>query len=139
MSSVSHFPWCGEPANHLGEDCPAMFEPDVSGPIQAGGAVHSSDCLCLICVPACAPPTKAEFDALPARWRRYVADLETNADPAGRARENAMLKDQIRQLGVLIEEERERHRKDLNEEIREARRNVSDAYTEGRWAEREDL
>jgi hypothetical protein len=101
--------------------------------------MHPSDCLCLACVPACAPPTKAEFDALPARWRRYVADLETNADPGGMVRENAMLKDRIRQLGALINEERERHRKELNEEIREARRDISEAYTEGRWVEREDL
>lgn len=65
--------------------------------------MHPPDCLCLTCVPACAPPTKAEFDTLPPRWRRYVADLETNADPAGMVRENAMLRDQIRQFGVLIE------------------------------------
>lgn len=45
----------------------------------------------------------------------------------------------VEDLQRQIKEERERHRKDLNEEIREARRNVSDAYTEGRWAEREDL
>lgn len=64
--------------------------------------MHSSDCLCLICVPACAPPTKTEFDALSTRWRRYVADLETNCSPGDMVRENAMLRDRVSQLEALV-------------------------------------
>ena len=77
----------------------AFVEP---APASQGESSHAADCLCLACVPACAPPSKAEFDALPARWRRYVADIETNADPAGTVRENALLKDRVAQLEAAI-------------------------------------
>ena len=68
--------------------------------------MHPPDCCCLACLPACAPPPKAEFDALPPRWRRYVCDLETIADPAGMVRENAMLRDRVEQLEAAREIER---------------------------------
>lgn len=44
----------------------------------------------------------------------------------------------IDDLQRQMKEERERHRKELNEEIREARRDISEAYTEGRWSARDD-
>jgi len=83
------------PCQHCNRIAPAPQPP-------ADATPHANDCVCLTCVPHCPPPTKAEFDALPSRWRRYVADLETNCDPGGMVRENAMLRDRIVQLEALI-------------------------------------
>ena len=38
-----------------------------------------------------------------------------------------------------IKDERDRHRKEMNEEIRAAQRDASEAFTEGRWSAREDV
>jgi len=46
--------------------------------------------------------TPDEINALPERVRQYIHDLETNADPAGTIQENALLKDQTRELDAVI-------------------------------------
>ncbi len=43
-----------------------------------------------------------EINELPVRARQYIHDLETNADPAGTIQENALLKDQTRELDAKI-------------------------------------
>ncbi len=91
--------WCGYVEAAHGS-MPGQIEHEFE-PARAE-APHATDCVCLACVPVCAPPTKAEFDALPPRWRRYVADLETLADPAGMVRENALLRDRIAQLEAAV-------------------------------------
>jgi len=47
-------------------------------------------------------PTAANINALPKPLRNYIYGLETNADPAGMVAENALLKDQTRQLDAMI-------------------------------------
>jgi hypothetical protein len=49
-------------------------------------------------------PTASNVNALPEGVREYVHDLETNADPAGMVRENALLTDQLRCQNALLEE-----------------------------------
>lgn len=46
--------------------------------------------------------TPEEINALPDRVRQYIHDLETNADPAGTIQDNALLKDQTRELDAMI-------------------------------------
>lgn len=48
--------------------------------------------------------TPTEVNALPERVRRYIHDLETNADPAGMVRANVLLRDQVEYLGAMVEE-----------------------------------
>ena len=47
-------------------------------------------------------PTADNINALPDPLRNFVANLETNADPAGMVAENTLLKDQTRQLDAHI-------------------------------------
>ena len=43
-------------------------------------------------------PTAENINALPPALRRYVHNLETNADPAGMVCDNTLLRDQVRRL-----------------------------------------
>lgn len=47
-------------------------------------------------------PTAENINALPEALRKFVHDLETNADPAGMVAENAILSDMAAQLQVKI-------------------------------------
>lgn len=47
-------------------------------------------------------PTAENINALPEALRKFVHDLETNADPAGMMAENTLLKDTVAQLQVKI-------------------------------------
>lgn len=47
-------------------------------------------------------PTADNVNALPMPVRRYIHDLETNADPAGMVAENTLIKDLCRQLDAKI-------------------------------------
>jgi len=47
-------------------------------------------------------PTAENINALPEALRKFIHDMETNADPAGMVAENALLKDTVAQLQVKI-------------------------------------
>ena len=47
-------------------------------------------------------PTAENIDALPEALRKFVHDLETNADPAGMVAENTLLRDQVKGLQAMI-------------------------------------
>ena len=47
-------------------------------------------------------PTAENINALPKPLFEYIYHLETMADPAGMVAENALLKDQTRQLDAMI-------------------------------------
>ncbi|MCA9817096.1 MAG: hypothetical protein KC652_18425 [Cyanobacteria bacterium HKST-UBA01] len=51
-------------------------------------------------------PTPANINALPKLIRKYIHDLETLCDPAGIVRENVILREDLKALGVLYEERR---------------------------------
>ena len=48
-------------------------------------------------------PDPAHINALPQPVRKYVQDLETNADPTGMVAENALLRDLIGALEMFIQ------------------------------------
>ena len=48
--------------------------------------------------------TSEEVNALPERVRRYIHDLETNADPAGMVQENTCLRENILALTARVQE-----------------------------------
>lgn len=47
-------------------------------------------------------PTAENINALPEALRKFIHDLETNADPAGMVAENALLRDTVTQLQVKV-------------------------------------
>ena len=49
-------------------------------------------------------PTVANINALPNGLKRYVHDLETNADPAGMVAQNILVHEENRMLRALVEE-----------------------------------
>jgi|GEM_PF-3027364 len=49
-------------------------------------------------------PTSEHINALPKPVRDYVHLLHTNTDPAGTVRENALLRDQVKQLAAQVAE-----------------------------------
>lgn len=49
-------------------------------------------------------PTPETINKLPAPLRRYIHDLETNADPAGMVRENVLLRDQVEVCQLMLQE-----------------------------------
>jgi hypothetical protein len=53
-------------------------------------------------------PTPEAINALPEPLRRYIMELETNTDPAGMVRENALLRAQRDAIVVKLAELRER-------------------------------
>lgn len=65
-------------------------------------------------------PTPANINALPESVRRYIHDLETNADPAGTIREAICQKENAMALARRVEElEGETTRKELDQRIAE--------------------
>jgi hypothetical protein len=50
------------------------------------------------------PPTAQEINALPPNLRRWIHALETDADPAGTIRQNALVTEENEQLRAMIEE-----------------------------------
>jgi hypothetical protein len=50
------------------------------------------------------PPTSAEINALPPNLRRWIHELETDADPAGTIRQAALVEDENRQLRAKVAE-----------------------------------
>jgi hypothetical protein len=49
-------------------------------------------------------PTAANIESLPEPIRKYIADMQTNADPPGMIAENALLADAVRALQNRIKE-----------------------------------
>ena len=64
-------------------------------------------------------PTPENINALPEPLRKYIADLETNADPAGTVRENTIGKDTLTGLEMMLEEAKAENAA-LREELEEA-------------------
>lgn len=54
-------------------------------------------------------PTPGAINDLPEPLRRYIKDLQTNADPAGMVAENTLLRDQNRQLQEKLIGEQSKH------------------------------
>lgn len=50
------------------------------------------------------PPTSAEINALPTNLRRWIHELETNADPAGTVRTAVLVEEENKQLRAKIAE-----------------------------------
>jgi hypothetical protein len=48
-------------------------------------------------------PTAEAINALPEPLRRFIHDLETNADPAGMVRQNIILEEQVDALTVKLD------------------------------------
>ena len=51
-------------------------------------------------------PTAESVNSLPETLRKYIHDLETDADPAGTISQNVLMKDQIEGLQVMLKESR---------------------------------
>ena len=60
-------------------------------------------------IPADWTPTADNINALPGPVRQYIHGLETMADPAGLVQDNALLKDQTRQLDAMIARLKKEH------------------------------
>jgi len=54
--------------------------------------------------------TSEEINALPENVKRYIHDLETNADPAGIIRENIFLKDQVKALEKMVSDDKRKEK-----------------------------
>lgn len=52
-------------------------------------------------------PSAENINALPEPLRKYIADLETNADPAGMVRENSILRDTVAALEAQLTEQKQ--------------------------------